>query len=79
MALGRNEQPALRRVGAFGNGGQRLYIAPDQKLVAVITAGCYPAGCYDRPYRENGAPSEALFERILHATLEYPSQSRRIL
>ena len=39
--LGRAPSSGERLIGALGNGGQRLFVAPDSQMVVVITAGNY--------------------------------------
>jgi CubicO group peptidase (beta-lactamase class C family) len=47
-------------IGAFGNGGQRLFVVPALELSVAILAGRY-----DAPYPTNGRPSQELFQKIL--------------
>lgn len=52
-------------IGAFGNGGQRLYVFPALKLAVAITAGNY-----NQPGGER--PSQALVQQIILSSLRAP-------
>ncbi|MEM7225793.1 MAG: serine hydrolase [Pseudomonadota bacterium] len=51
--------PSFPLIGAFGNGGQRLFILPKQHLVITVLAGNY-----NGPYQDNG---ERMIGRIARA------------
>ncbi len=54
-------------IAAMGNGGQRLFVVPEQDLIIVITAGRYNTSD-DR----NGPPSNHLFDRLLADVVTNP-------
>ena len=55
--------PAFPLIGAFGNGGQRLFVLPKQHLVLTVMAGNY-----HRPYQNHG---ERMIGRIARAHISH--------
>ncbi len=64
-----------RMIGAYGNGGQRLFVFPGLDLVVVVTAGNYNS------YDQGMAPARVLNDMVLQNSammrLQHPARGRR--
>jgi CubicO group peptidase (beta-lactamase class C family) len=63
----------IKWIGAFGRGGQRLYVVPSFDLVAVVTAGLYDSSRGGPPSPEESLAGDTVLNSFVLPAAINPS------